>query len=409
MPIHTRMSTSPWPHGGAPASSGHILPAGRGRVLLVDDDRLVAVGYERTLRAAGYAVESTNDGRDAVARFKLRPFDVIISDVRMPEMSGLELLRSIREHDLDVPVIIMTGSPDVESASEAIEHGAFRYLLKPVNTDELSDVVARAVRLHQVARFRREAMEQFHSRGRTLEDRASLEVRFASSLSSLWMAYQPIVSCSDRSLFAYEALVRTEEPTLRNPAHLFDAAERLDRLHELGQAIRRHVAATIPLLPPGNLVFVNVHPADLQDETLLAPESPLSAFASRIVLEITERAALGQISDLMTRVGRLRKMGYRIAVDDLGAGYAGLTSFAQLEPEIVKVDMSIIRGIERSATKQKMLASIISLCSDLHIDLIAEGIETPLERDAVLRLGGNLCQGYLFARPGKPFPAPNWD
>jgi EAL domain-containing protein (putative c-di-GMP-specific phosphodiesterase class I)/CheY-like chemotaxis protein len=401
-------STSSWPELGSPRTSDAPPPSERSRVLLVDDDQLVARGYERTLRAAGYAVEVSTDCSEAIARFKKSAFDVIISDIKMPHMTGLDLLRAIREHDLDVPVIIMTGGPDVQTASEAIEYGALRYLIKPVDPVHLEEVVGRAVRLHQMARVRKEAVEQYHARGRQLGDRAGLEKRFSSAISNLWMAYQPIVSWAGRSLFAYEALVRTEETTLRNPADLFDAAERLDRLHELGQVIRRHVAETIPTIPSTMSIFVNVHPADLQDETLFDPAAPLSAHASRVVLEITERAALDKVSDLMGRMAQLRSMGYRIAVDDLGAGYAGLTSFAQLEPEIVKVDMSIVRGIDRSATKQKMLGSIIRLCNDLKIQLIAEGIETPSERDAVVGLGGDLCQGYLFARPGKPFPVPTW-
>jgi EAL domain-containing protein (putative c-di-GMP-specific phosphodiesterase class I) len=105
-------------------------------------------------------------------------------------------------------------------------------------------------------------------------------------------------------------------------------------------------------------------------------------------------------------VTRLRGLGYRIAIDDLGAGYAGLTSFAQLEPEVVKVDMSLVRGIDSSPVKQKLVRSIIALCTELGIQLVAEGIETPAERDAVVALGGDLCQGYLFAKPGRGFPTP---
>jgi len=122
------------------------------------------------------------------------------------------------------------------------------------------------------------------------------------------------------------------------------------------------------------------------------------------VLEVTERAPLEKIRDVTARVAQLRSLGYRIAIDDLGAGYAGLTSFAHLEPEVVKVDMSLIRGIDSSPMKQKLLGSIVALCRDLGIEMIAEGIETPAERDALVRLGGDLCQGYLFARPDKPWP-----
>jgi len=382
-------------------------PAARGTVLLVDDEPTITRSYARILRSSGYVVETAHDGAEAVARFGERFFDVVVSDISMPGMGGLALLREIRERDLDVPVIIMTGGPAVQSAIEAIEYGALRYFVKPIAAAQLEEAVGRAVRLHQMARVRREALELYRAGGSPLGDRAGLEARFGRALENVWIAYQPIVSCSGRSLFAYEALVRSEEPTMRNPGELFEAAERLGRLHDLGRIIRLRVAETIRNIPFEPLVFVNVHTDDLQDATLFAADSPLSQYASRVVLEITERAALDQVKDLMARMGQLREMGYRIAVDDLGAGYAGLTSFAQLEPEVVKVDMSLVRGVDASPTKQKLLGSIIGLCHDLEIQIIAEGIETEAERDTVIRLGGDLCQGYYFARPGKPFPIAN--
>jgi len=302
----------------------------------------------------------------------------------------------------------MTGAPAVQSAVEAIEHGALRYLIKPVESATLERLVDRAVRLHQMARVRREALELYRAGGYPLGERAGLEARVARALEKVWMAFQPIVSWSGRKLFAYEALVRSDEPTMRGPGELFAAAERLDRLHDLGQVIRERVAETMRDSAANELIFVNVHTADLQDATLLDASSPLSQYSSRVVLEITERAALDQVKDLMPRMATLRAMGYRIAVDDLGAGYAGLTSFAQLEPEVVKVDMSLVRGVDRSATKQKLLGSIIGLCHDLEIQMIAEGIETEQERDTLIRLGGDLCQGYLFARPGRSFPVPTF-
>jgi EAL domain-containing protein (putative c-di-GMP-specific phosphodiesterase class I) len=158
--------------------------------------------------------------------------------------------------------------------------------------------------------------------------------------------------------------------------------------------------------PPTAHIFVNLHPLDLEDDELYADDGALTPFAGQVVLEITERAALDRIHELGSRVTRLRTLGYRIAIDDLGAGYAGLTSFAQLEPEVVKVDMSLIRGIDRSPVKQKLVRSIISLCTELGIQLVAEGIETPEERDTLVALGGDLCQGYLFAKPGRGFPDP---
>jgi EAL domain-containing protein (putative c-di-GMP-specific phosphodiesterase class I) len=383
--------------------------AGRGLVLLVDDEQSIARAYARTLGAACFAVEIAFDGKAAAAAARERNFDVIVSDIAMPEMNGLELLRAVREHDLDVPFVLMTGGPAIESAVRAVEYGALRYLIKPVTASELEEVVVRAVRLHQMARIKREALEMFRLEGKHLGDRAGLEARFASALNSLWIAYQPIVSWSRRSTFAHEALVRNEEPTLRSPPDLFEAAERLGRLEELGRNVRDRVAKTLDANPVDGLLFINLHAMELADDRLLAPDAPLSRHAARVVLEVTERAPLEQIRDATTRVAQLRALGYRIAVDDLGAGYAGLTSFAHLEPDVVKVDMSLIRGLDRSPMKQKLVGSIVSLCRDLGIEIIAEGIETPAERDALVRVGGDLCQGYLFARPEKPWASINFD
>jgi EAL domain-containing protein (putative c-di-GMP-specific phosphodiesterase class I) len=383
--------------------------AGRGLVLLVDDEQSIARAYARTLGAAGFAVEVAFDGKEAASAARERSFDVIVSDIAMPEMNGLELLRAVREHDLDVPFVLMTGGPAIDSAVRAVEYGALRYLIKPISPGELEEVVARAVRLHQMARIKREALEVLRTEGKHLGDRAGLEARFASALDSLWIAYQPIVSWSRRSTFAHEALVRNEEPTLRSPPDLFEAAERLGRLEDLGRTVRDRVAQTLDVNPVDGLLFINLHAMELADDRLVSSDAPLSRHAGRVVLEVTERAPLEQIRDATSRVAQLRALGYRIAVDDLGAGYAGLTSFAHLEPDVVKVDMSLIRGIDSSPMKQKLLGSIVGLCRDLGIEIIAEGVETPAERDALVRVGGDLCQGYLFARPEKPWASINFD
>jgi EAL domain-containing protein (putative c-di-GMP-specific phosphodiesterase class I) len=401
-------SSDSGPVAGAEAVTPGPERTGRGLVLVVDDELALARAYARTLNQAGFVVDVAVDAVEATESARSKSYDVIVSDIAMPSMTGLALLRAIREHDLDVPVILMTGGPAIETAVQAMEYGALRYLIKPIEPHELEEVVTRAVRLHQMAKIKREALELMRLEGRHLGDRAGLEARFGNALRTLWVAYQPIVSWSSQQVFAYEALVRNEEATLRSPPDLFAAAERLGRLQELGRVIRDRVARAAAELPGPGLLFVNVHAMELDDESLFAPESPLSRHAHRVVLEITERAPIERIRDVGVRVGQLRTLGYRIAVDDLGAGYAGLASFAHLEPEVVKVDMSLIRGINLSPMKQKLLASIVKLCQDLGIRMIAEGIETEAERDTLVRLGGDLCQGYLFARPNHPWPPTNF-
>jgi EAL domain-containing protein (putative c-di-GMP-specific phosphodiesterase class I) len=222
------------------------------------------------------------------------------------------------------------------------------------------------------------------------------------------MAYQPIVRAKEHTLFGHEALLRSTEPTLPHPGAIIDAAERLGRLPDLGRAIRASSAESVEPKPEAGLLFVNLHTRDLLDPTLTSPESPLSRIAKRVVLEITERASLHEIKDIPSRVAQLREMGFQVAIDDLGAGYAGLTSFALLEPEIVKLDMSLVRNVHKQSTKQKLIRSMTGLCKDMGMMVVAEGIETVEERDQLVELGCDLLQGYLFARPGQPFPPFTW-
>jgi EAL domain-containing protein (putative c-di-GMP-specific phosphodiesterase class I) len=126
-----------------------------------------------------------------------------------------------------------------------------------------------------------------------------------------------------------------------------------------------------------------------------------------VVLEITERTSLDTFRDLAARIALLRQMGFRIALDDLGAGYAGLTSFTSLEPEFIKLDMSLVREIHDDRTKQKIVRAMVNLCHDMGKQIIAEGVETREEHDALVALGCDFLQGYFFGRPAKTFAPPN--
>jgi EAL domain-containing protein (putative c-di-GMP-specific phosphodiesterase class I) len=386
-----------------------LAPEPASRILLADDDENIRRDFKRMLTKLGFVVETAVDGQAAVELLTGSSFDVIISDLSMPRMGGLEFLRAVRRRDLDIPVVLMTGSPELETSLQAIEYGAFRYLRKPVDWSELGEVIRRAIGMHQMARLKREALGAIESEGRQLGDRASLEVRFGNAIEQLWMAYQPIVHPAEQTVFAYEALVRSNEPSLRGPLDLLDAAERLGRVHDLGRRIRREVTRSAPDAPDHVLLFVNLHATDLNDPELFSIDSPLTRIAQRVVLEITERASLHGVGDVAGKVKLLREFGYRIAVDDLGAGYAGLASFAQLEPEFVKLDMSLVRDVDTSARKRSVVRAMAQLCAnDLEIQVICEGVETVAERVVLALEHCELLQGYLFAKPERGFVEPRW-
>lgn len=388
---------SPWP----PQASDLIRPR-HGHVLVVDDDPTLRKLIREVLNGAGYAVTECASGVSALDALARDSFDAVLSDVRMPDMDGLKLLRCVREKDLDLPVVLITGGPSIEGAVEAVAQGALEYLIKPVSTEKLVETTDRAIKLGKLSRLKREALQAagYHH---LLGDRAGLEAAFGRALDSLWMACQPIVHSVGGSIYAHEVLLRTEDPAFPHPASLLGAAERLKALPRLGAAARTTVGR---LLASGALpghVFINVHPLDLDDSELYDPNAPLSAFASRVVLEITERTTLDGIQGLAQRIRELREgLGYRIAIDDLGAGYSGLSSFAALSPDIVKLDVALIRGVDHDPVRRKLVESMTRLCRDLGVLVVAEGIETAGEHKAAVRAGCDFMQGFLFGRPSRP-------
>ena len=322
----------------------------------------------------------------------------------MPGMDGMELLREVRQVDLDVPLIFLTGRPSLETAMEAMELGGFRYLAKPIEHEKLIAVVKEAAAHHRLALLKRKALEVCEAGGWLIEDLDDLDVRFERALEKLWVAYQPIVLWPQGQVYGYEALLRSSDEDLSSAGKLLDAAERLGRVQELGRRIRDVIALSAASAPPDALVFVNLHALDLTSEDLYSLHSPLAALAERVVLELTERASLHRVDHLRERIGKLRDLGFRIAVDDLGASHAGLSSFAQLGPDIVELDISLVRNVDSSASKASLIKSMITLCTqELGMRVVCEGVESEAERDTLSSIGADLLQGYLFGMPTRGF------
>lgn len=375
------------------------------RLLLVDDDPSLLSALSCVLEREGYAVMAFPSGRAACSALEeLDPsaFDAVITDFAMPGADGLEVMHRVHQLDPTIPVLLMTGVPSLDTAVKALERGAFKFLTKPVEPVDLIGAVQRA--LQTKSDKSKERLERGDSLF-TERARGEQAIAFHAALERLWMAFQPIVDGHSGRVLAYEALVRSDEPRLGRPDLLIGAAEQLGGLHALGRRIREAVAEALPQAPSHCDVFVNLHSADLADEELYSPASPLAPHAARIVFEVTERVSLARLQDVDARVATLRGLGYRIAVDDLGAGYAALSSITRLRPEIVKLDMSLIRDIDTDEMKQRLVAAMGALCRSLNITMVAEGVETPKERDALLAVSGLLMQGYLYARPGRGFPS----
>ena len=235
----------------------------------------------------------------------------------------------------------------------------------------------------------------------------ALEDKLARCIQSLTMNYQPIVYAATRERFGYEALLRSSDKSLPHPGAILDAAERLEKIPTLGRAVRAQVARVIAESPmERGVVFVNLHLLDLFDKQLSSAFAPLTKVSHRVVLEITERTSLEGQADVRYRVQELRELGFKIAIDDLGGGHARMGTFSPLDFDFVKLDMSLVRDMDKHPMKQRLVRSVIELCREHNTKVIGEGVETEQEAKTLIDLGCDLLQGYLIARPALPFADP---
>jgi EAL domain-containing protein (putative c-di-GMP-specific phosphodiesterase class I) len=228
------------------------------------------------------------------------------------------------------------------------------------------------------------------------------------------MAFQPIVDAGSREVFAYEALVRGAAG--EGAGVVLAAVETADR-HRFDEQCRSQaldLAVRLGLKDSRAALSINFIPNAAPDPdacTAAAREAAerLGFPPERVIFEFTE----GEPVDDVARLGRIirgyRNHGFRTAIDDFGAGYSGLTLLARFQPDIVKLDMELIRGIDTDRVRRSIVASIRRMCDDLGIVMVAEGIETLSEYATLRDLGVSLLQGYLFARPAvEALPEPHW-
>jgi EAL domain-containing protein (putative c-di-GMP-specific phosphodiesterase class I) len=213
----------------------------------------------------------------------------------------------------------------------------------------------------------------------------------------LTIAYQPIWNIGQHRPVGFECLARFTGTPSRPPNLWFSEAAEIGRGPELELAAVRLALQALPRLPQDAYLAVNVSP-----ETVLAPAflpvlegHPLG----RIVLEVTEHAAIANYAGLTDRLRSLRGAGMRLAVDDAGAGYAGLHHILELRPDLIKLDMGLTRDVDCDPARQALAAALVAFARDTGSEIIAEGVETQAELDALRALGVGLAQGYLLGRP----------
>ena len=226
---------------------------------------------------------------------------------------------------------------------------------------------------------------------------------------SVYIEYHPIIVADSGQVFGYEALARGVMRSLRSPEVMFEVAADADLLWELSRLCRsRALEGARGLITADQLLFLNVDPHDFTDPGFGEMDG---LDPGNVVIEITERTAIKDYPRFRERLEGFRERGFRFAVDDAGSGYAGLGSIANLEPDFIKLDISLITSIDANFIKQNLVETMVRFANEHGARVIAEGIERAEELDTVKRLGVHLVQGFYLNRPNRaevlPAPSPS--
>ena len=219
---------------------------------------------------------------------------------------------------------------------------------------------------------------------------------------AVFIEYHPIIVTDTEEVYGFEALARGMRRELRSPEILFEVAEEANLVWELSRLLRRRAIEGIrDELKDGQFLFLNIDPHDFDDPMFrnLDPADLGIDDPSHVVLEITERTAIKDYPRFQEYLKSFRERGFRFAVDDAGSGYAGLGSIANLAPDYIKLDISLISNIDTNFLKQNLVETLVQFANTHGAKVVAEGVERREEFETVKQLGVHLTQGFLFHRP----------
>lgn len=221
--------------------------------------------------------------------------------------------------------------------------------------------------------------------------------------------YQPIVSLTDGGIIGYEALSRGPAGTpLERPDKLFKEAEDNNLLWELEYLCRMNAIERAKPILQSKYLFINVDPKVIDNDKYKTGftrnlASTYNVNPMNIIFEITERTAIEDYKKFRRAIDNYINQGYRIAIDDTGAGYSGLRMLAEIHPQYIKIDMELIRDIDKKPINQTLIKTLHDFAVTSHMSVIAEGIETVDELNVLIDIGISYGQGYLLQKPSKDF------
>lgn len=377
-------------------------------ILLADDEESVL----ETLKAVVAAepdlevVAAAHDAATAIELASQRQPDVAIVDVRMPGGGGVRAAREILRRSPPTHVLALSAHEDASTVLAMLRAGAIGYVVKGESTREIVKAIHRCVNErptlsgHVTNELAHTLAEQLqHVRGASRNERRSARVTKMLEEDALRIVFQPIVDLADGRVAGVEALARFDTKPIRPPDVWFADAAAVGLLEELELKAVRAATSQIDRVPEHCYVSMNLSPesacsAQFREEL---GDLPLE----RLVLEVTEHAPVDDYAQLNAALSSLRRKGLRIAIDDAGAGFASLRHIVLLSPDLVKLDVTLVRNVGGDEVRHAVVTAITAFASQIGARVVAEGVETFQELKALREIGVHFAQGYYLGIPGE--------
>jgi EAL domain-containing protein (putative c-di-GMP-specific phosphodiesterase class I)/DNA-binding NarL/FixJ family response regulator len=377
------------------------------RVLVAEDDEAVRGALSALIRDEPRLklVAAVGDADEAIAAAERERPDVAILDVRMPGGGGAHAARGIKRSCPETRLLALSAHEDRDTVLEMVEAGVAGYLVKGSTIGKIVSSIEHAANgqgslsVEVTGGLIEELAGQLTVQRRVDERRNRMKRRIRAALDdpgALSLVFQPICTL-DGTLVGSEALSRFRGPPKRGPEGWFAEASEVGLRVELELAAIRAAFASIPVLPPKSCLAVNVSPATVIASSFQKLIRDIDG--RRIVVEVTEHAPIADYARMNEAVQSIKGEGVRLAIDDAGAGFASLRHILRLDPNFIKLDRTLIRGIAKDRSKQALAAGLISFAEKIGATIVAEGIETPAELRALDALGVHYGQGFYLARP----------